>query len=312
MPENRVIIIAGPTASGKSALAIDVAKAIDGVVVNCDSMQVYKGMPIISACPTVKERAEIPHVLFEIYEPSVNGNVVDWLLQAVAEIKRIWQAGKIPVVVGGTGLYIDNLVNGTTPIPETSEKVRQVVANLLREKGSAFVYRQLAQVDEPSAEKLSPNDTTRVRRAYEVWLDTGIKLSDWHKKPMVKKLPEAKFFIIKICPLAEELDARCYRRFDQMMEAGALEEVQKLAALHLSETLPAMRALGVPELMRYLKGDCTLKQAVDDAKLHTRQYAKRQRTWFKNKLKADIELEHCYGGDFSQISDEILFFAQDK
>lgn len=310
MPENRVIIIAGPTASGKSALAIDVAKAIDGVVVNCDSMQVYKGMPIISACPTAEDKAEVEHTLFEIYEPSFNGNVVDWLERAVAEIKRIWQAGKIPVVAGGTGLYIDNLINGTTPIPETSAKVREEVAQMLKEYGSVFVYEKLKSVDPESAEKLNPNDTTRVRRAYEVWLDTGIKLSDWHKKPMVKKLPEAKFFIIKICPLAEELDARCYRRFDQMMETGALEEVQKLAALHLSETLPAMRALGVPELMRYLKGDCTLKQAVDDAKLHTRQYAKRQRTWFKNKLKADIELEHCYGGDCTDILQRIERFRK--
>ncbi len=310
MPENRVIIIAGPTASGKSALAIDVAKAIDGVVVNCDSMQVYKGMPIISACPTVKERAEIPHVLFEIYEPSVNGNVVDWLLQAVAEIKRIWQAGKIPVVVGGTGLYIDNLVNGTTPIPETSVKVREEVACLLKEHGSAFVYEKLKSVDPESAEKLNPNDTTRVRRAYEVWLDTGIKLSDWHQKPMIKKLPEAEFFIIKICPSADELDKRCYIRFDKMINEGAVQEVQRLLEFHLPNTLPAMKALGVPELARYLKGECSLERAVEEAKLHTRQYAKRQRTWFKNKLKADMELDCCYAGDCADILQRIEQFRK--
>lgn len=310
MPENRVIIIAGPTASGKSALAIDVAKAIDGVVVNCDSMQVYKGMPIISACPTVKERAEIPHVLFEIYDPSVNGNVVDWLSQAVAEIKRIWQAGKVPVVVGGTGLYIDNLINGTTPIPETSAKVREEVAQMLKEYGSVFVYEKLKSVDPESAEKLNPNDTTRVRRAYEVWLDTGIKLSDWHQKPMIKKLPEAEFFIIKICPSADELDERCYTRFDKMINEGAVQEVQRLLELHLPNTLPAMKALGVPELARYLKGGCSLEQAVEEAKLHTRQYAKRQRTWFKNKLKADMELNCCYAGDCTDILQRIERFRK--
>ena len=310
MSENRVIIIAGPTASGKSALAVDVAKAIGGVVVNCDSMQVYKGMQILSACPTTEDKAEVEHTLFEIYEPSFNGNVVDWLERAVAEIKNIWRKEKIPVVVGGTGLYIDNLVNGTTPIPETSDKVREEVACLLKEHGSAFVYEKLKSVDPESAEKLNPNDTTRVRRAYEVWLDTGIKLSDWHQKPMIKKLPEAEFFIIKICPSADELDERCYIRFDKMINEGAVQEVQRLLELHLPNTLPAMKALGVPELARYLKGECSLEQAVEEAKLHTRQYAKRQRTWFKNKLKADMELNCCYAGDCTDILQRIERFRK--
>lgn len=310
MSENRVIIIAGPTASGKSALAVDVAKAIGGVVVNCDSMQVYKGMQILSACPTTEDKAEVEHTLFEIYEPSFNGNVVDWLERAVAEIKNIWRKEKIPVVVGGTGLYIDNLVNGTTPIPETSDKVREEVACLLKEHGSAFVYEKLKSVDPESAEKLNPNDTTRVRRAYEVWLDTGIKLSDWHQKPMIKKLPEAEFFIIKICPSADELDERCYTRFDKMINEGAVQEVQRLLELHLPNTLPAMKALGVPELARYLKGECSLEQAVEEAKLHTRQYAKRQRTWFKNKLKADMELNCCYAGDCADILQRIERFRK--
>ena len=308
MSENRVIIIAGPTASGKSALAVDVAKAIGGVVVNCDSMQVYKGMPILSACPTAEDKAEVEHTLFEIYEPSFNGNVVDWLERAVAEIKNIWRKEKIPVVVGGTGLYIDNLVNGTTPIPETSAKVREEVAQMLKEHGSVFVYEKLKSVDLESVEKLNPNDTTRVRRAYEVWLDTGIKLSDWHQKPMIKKLPEAEFFIIKICPSADELDERCYIRFDKMINEGAVQEVQRLLELHLPNTLPAMKALGVPELVRYLKGECSLEQAVEEAKLHTRQYAKRQRTWFKNKLKADMELNCCYAGDCTDILQRIERF----
>ena len=310
MSENRVIIIAGPTASGKSALAVDVAKAIGGVVVNCDSMQVYKNMPILSACPTAEDKTKVEHTLFEIYEPSFNGNVVDWLERAVAEIKNIWRKEKIPVVVGGTGLYIDNLVNGTTPIPETSDKVREEVACLLKEHGSAFVYEKLKSVAPESAEKLNPNDTTRVRRAYEVWLDTGVKLSDWHQKPMIKKLPETEFFIIKICPSADELDERCYTRFDKMINEGAVQEVQRLLELHLPNTLPAMKALGVPELARYLKGECSLEQAVEEAKLHTRQYAKRQRTWFKNKLKADMELNCCYAGDCTDILQRIERFRK--
>lgn len=301
MPQNQIIVIAGPTASGKSALAIDVAKSVNGVVINCDSMQVYKYMPIISACPSPEETVQVPHRLFEIYEPDYRGNVVDWLNLAVAEIKDVWSQNKVPVVVGGTGLYIDNLINGTTPIPETKAPVRQKVADILREKGSAGVFELLQQADPETAARLNINDTTRVCRAYEVWLDTGIKLSQWHQKPMLKKLQDATFFIIKLCPNTPELDKRCYQRLDKMIAEGALTEVQHMLEKGLSPDLPAMKALGVPELAAYLQGQCSLPEAVEAAKLHTRQFAKRQRTWFKNKLSAHLELPMCYQGDFSTI-----------
>ncbi len=306
MSENRVIVIAGPTASGKSALAIDVAKALNSAVVNCDSMQVYKYMPIISACPSAKEKAQIPHYLFEIYEPSFRGNVVDWLDKAQEVIMRLWAENKIPVVVGGTGLYIDNLINGTTPIPETSLQVRQEVAELVKNHGNEYLYNLLQREDAQTASKLNVNDTTRIVRAYEVLKDTGIKLSDWYKKPMIKKLPQAKFTTVKICPQTQELDKRCYIRFDKMMQEGALNEVKYLYSLELDESLPAMKALGVPELMSYLKGDVSYDEALDNAKLHTRQYAKRQRTWFKNKLNADVILNSCYQGGDGNILQEIL------
>lgn len=301
MSQNKVIIIAGPTASGKSALAIDVAKYINGVIINCDSMQVYKHMPIISACPDEKDKAIVEHKLFEIYEPSFKGNVVDWLELAVQEINSAWFKNKIPVIVGGTGLYIDNLINGTTPIPETPLNIRNAVANLLKDKGPNFLHKELEKIDSESANKISPNDITRLSRALEVFEHTKIPLSVWHTKPMIKKLPNAECFVIKICPSAQELDARCYLRFDKMIELGALEEVKFLNSLNLDSKLPAMKALGVPELMEYIKGNCSLKEAVDNAKLHTRQYAKRQRTWFKNKLNADFELKNCYLGDFETI-----------
>lgn len=306
MSEDRVIVIAGPTASGKSALAIDIAKELNSAVVNCDSMQVYKHMPIISACPSAEERAQISHYLFEIYEPSFRGNVVDWLDKAQNVITRLWAEDKIPVVVGGTGLYIDNLINGTTPIPETSLQVRQEVAELVKNHGNEYLYNLLQQEDAKTASKLNVNDTTRIVRAYEVLKDTGIKLSDWYKKPMIKKLPQAKFITVKICPLTQELDERCYMRFDKMMQEGALEEVKYLYSLGLDESLPAMKALGVPELMSYLKGYVSYDEALDNAKLHTRQYAKRQRTWFKNKLNADVVLDSCYKGGAENILQEIL------
>ncbi len=301
--KHQVIIVAGPTASGKSSLALDLALAFDGVVINADSMQVYKDTPIIAACPSAEDKAQVPHKLYEIYDASVNGTVVDWLEKAAAEIRQAWQDGKMPVVVGGTGLYLDNLINGTTPIPEADAQVRAEVRQLAEDIGVPALHEKLRLVDKESADRLSPNDTTRVTRAYEVFLQTGIPLSDWHKKPMIKKLPEAQFAVIKICPQSKELDERCYLRFDKMLAAGALDEICRLAAKNLAPNLPAMKALGVPELLAYLRGEIPLEEAVKLGKLHTRQYAKRQRTWFAGKLKADICLNECYNGQKNLIND---------
>ena len=156
---NSVIIIAGPTASGKSALALDIAKRYDGEIVNADSMQVYAGTPIISAAPTAEEKQIVPHHLYEIYSPDKNGTVVEWLKLAVSTIKKIWSRGKLPVITGGTGMYIDNLINGTTPIPEPRAEIRQRVSQL------SDVYDWLRQNDKLAAQMLNPSDTTRVKRA---------------------------------------------------------------------------------------------------------------------------------------------------
>jgi len=306
MSENKVIIVAGPTASGKSKLAIDIALSVHGVVVNADSMQVYKDMPVISAVPTTEDKEKVDHRLYEIFAPSFRGNVVDWLKLAVQEIRNIWKEGKIPIVVGGTGLYIENLMKGTTPIPATPDDIRQKVQKMIDEQGLAFVHQKLKEVDPKSGEKIAPNDITRTKRAYEVFLHTGEPMSVWQKKPLIQNLPEAKFYVIKICPSAEELDELVYKRFDKMVEEGALEEVQKLYQRKLDLRLPAMKALGVPELIEYFKGKTNIYTAVQNAKLHTRQYAKRQRTWFKNRLKADFELKKCYKGDFPQEVLELI------
>ncbi|MBQ7659591.1 MAG: tRNA (adenosine(37)-N6)-dimethylallyltransferase MiaA [Alphaproteobacteria bacterium] len=298
MQTGKIIVIAGPTASGKSALAIDVALFVGGVVINADSMQLYKDMPVITAAPTDEDRTKADHRLFEIYDPSFKGNVVDWLKLAVGEIKSVWAEGKIPVVVGGTGLYLENLIEGTTPIPETIPEIRRQVQNFTDKEGLEALYQKVKEVDAPSALKIKPNDITRLKRALEVFLSTGKPLSEWHKLPLIRYLPEAKFFIIKICPSAQELDKRCYERFDKMVEAGAIDEVQRLYKRKLSPDLPAMKALGVPELMEFFKGKTNVYTAVQNAKLHTRQYAKRQRTWFKNRLQADFELKKCYKGQF--------------
>lgn len=303
MQENRVIVVAGPTASGKSGLALDLAAALNGEVVNADSMQVYKDMPIITACPGREDRAKVPHHLYEIYDPSVNGTVVDWLERAVFKIREIWARGGLPIAVGGTGMYIDNLINGTTPIPEADAAIRREVRLMQQREGTPALHEKLGKADAETAARLSPNDTTRVTRAYEVWMQTGLPLSEWHKKPMVKKIPEARFKVVKICPQTVELDARCYRRFDEMIQAGAEDEVRRLLSRNLPENLPAMKALGVPEIGAYVRGECSLSEAVELGKLHTRQYAKRQRTWFANKLRADLRLDECYVGRKNLIND---------
>ena len=303
---NKVIVVAGPTASGKSALAIDLAEAFGGVVINADSMQIYQGTPIISAAPSEEDKKRVKHCLYEIFSPDVNGSVVDWLNLAIEKIKNCWAEGKMPIVVGGTGLYLDNLINGTTPIPETSSEVRQKVMQKLHEIGVNKLHEELSLHDPITASRLSPNDTTRVRRAYEVWLQTGVPLSQWHDMPMVKKIPEARFIVVKILPSKEELDERCFIRWDKMMEQGALREIEELANLHLDKSLPAMKALGVPELLAFAEGKISLEEACNLAKLHTRQYAKRQMTWFRNKLNADIEILSCYHGQKNERENVIL------
>lgn len=226
----------------------------------------------------------------------------EWLVLAAGEIRRIWSEGKLPVVCGGTGLYIDNLINGTTPIPEAEPEVRHKVAEAAAAEGIPALHARLSTVDAVTADRLNPNDSTRVKRALEVFYQTGVPLSVWHRRPMVQKLPEAEFVTLKILPPMAELDERCVRRFDKMMAAGALDEVRRLKDMKLPASLPAMKALGVPELLDFLKGNRSLEEAVGLAKLHTRQYAKRQRTWFRNKLKADVVLDECYW-DWGQISD---------
>ena len=304
--QNFVIVVAGPTASGKSQLAIDLALYFNGAVVNADSMQVYKNTPIIAACPNENDKKIVPHYLYEMWDASFNSSVVDWASEAVKCIHDLWQNHKIPMLVGGTGLYLDALINGVTPIPETKPEVKKKVAEMLKHDGVSMCHQLLSSFDAENAAKLSCNDTTRVRRALEVYFDTGKKLSDWHKQPMKKLLPSARFFVISLLPDKAELDERCFLRFDKMIAQGALDEIKALSALSLNDKLPAMRALGVPELLGYVRGKYSLEDAIESAKLHTRQYAKRQRTWFKNKLKADAVIHQCYLGQ-KEILENLIY-----
>lgn len=297
MLRKTVLVICGPTASGKSALAAEAAHALNGVVLNCDSMQIYKDIPVIAAAPTQAEKELAEHRLFEIYDCAKRGNVVAWLDLCVAEIRKLWAENRLPVVAGGTGFYAEALLNGVTPIPETPAEIRKKMRQRLSEDGLEQLYAVLREKDAVTAGKLHANDKTRIVRALEIIEATGRKVSDWYKEPLLQKLPEAEFKIIKIMPPLDIIAERCCLRLDKMVyEQKALEEIKKLRARGLDAALPAMKALGVPELNQYLDGQMSLDEAVTLAKLHTRQYAKRQRTWLKNKIKADIVFENVYQG----------------
>ncbi len=285
LKSNSVVVIAGPTASGKSGLAIDLAKRYNGVVINADASQVYKNIPIISAAPTLEDKQQAEHMLYEVFEADKNGSVSEWLRLVVEAIRSVWKRGKLPIVVGGTGFYIESLVKGVSPIPETGDEIKQQVRKIFESGGVSGGYSYLKKVDAKGALRVNPNDTTRVRRALEIFLDTGKSIDEWFNEPFVNCLPEADFKVVALLPKLSDVEERCSKRFDSMMQNGALDEIRKLKELDLSENMPVMKAIGVPELSDYLDGKSSLEEAVAVAKLHTRQYAKRQLTWFRNRLK---------------------------
>ncbi len=300
-----IIVIAGPTASGKTGLGIELAKKQKSIIINADSMQVYKSIPILAATPTAEEQKEVPHKLYGIYEADNRGNVVDWLTLCRKEIDAARNSGNIPIIIGGTGMYIDALINGLSPIPETPQEIREEVSKIYEEKGLSYLYEIITSTDAQTAERLSPNDSTRIRRAVEIWFHTKKTLSYWHNIPTKTFYPKEDFLTIYIKPKREELDKRLRIRFDKMIEQGALEEVKQLLTYHLSDSLPAMRALGVQELKKYIENECSLNEAIELGKLHTRQYAKRQSTWFNNRFQADYIYEECFGLDSKKDSNFI-------
>jgi len=300
---SKIIIIAGPTASGKSGLAIQLAERLNGVVINADSMQVYKDIPILAAAPTNEDIKRVPHKLYGIYDASVRGNMVEWANRAADEINLARQKKLTPIVVGGTGMYIETLEKGLTPIPETPEEIRSSIRKKEKEIGLEGLYEELKQIDKDTASRLSPNDTTRIRRALEVWYHTKKNMTYWQQVPLKRFFEPAELTKIYINPPREALDIRARIRFDMMMKNGALKEVENLIERNLSDSLPAMRALGVQELKAYITKKCLLNEAIELAKLHTRQYAKRQCTWFNNRFAADFCYKLCYNEDKNFVDD---------
>lgn len=280
----KAILIAGPTTSGKSALALVLAEKTGGVIVNADSMQVYRDLRVITARPTPLEETRVPHRLYGHVDAAVNYSTGQWLRDVAVVLDEIKAEGRMPILVGGTGLYFKALTVGLAAVPPVPPATRAEVRDRLRREGVAPLYAELTARDPVTAARLMPLDRARISRALEVVLATGRSLSDWHREgppPLLDSSKAAKVFLT--CERAE-LVRRIELRFAAMLDAGALGEVAALAGRKLDPTLPAMKAHGVPWLIRHLAGEISFDEAVAGAVMDTRRYAKRQLTWFRNQM----------------------------
>jgi len=286
--ETRAVLIAGPTASGKSALALALAKRCNGVIINADSMQIYADLAILTARPNPAEQDGIDHRLFGMRDAADPCSAAEWHAMAMREIEDVWRQGRLPILVGGTGLYFKALIEGLAPVPEIPESVRGGVRAELAEHGPAILHDELARGDRETAERLSRTDSQRIARAVEVLRATGRPLSAFQREtePGGLAAADAEGRLVKAVldlPRAT-LNQRADERFDKMLEQGALEEVARLAERGLDSELPAMKALGVPALLRYQRGALSYEAAVDGAKRQTRRYVKRQQTWMATQF----------------------------
>lgn len=278
------MLIAGPTASGKSALALRVAERAGGLVINTDSMQVYRDLRVITARPTPDEEMRVPHRLYGHRDAAINCSVGMWLEDAASALAEARSSGRLPIFVGGTGLYFKALLRGLANVPLVPPEIRDAVRRRLDRDGIAALHAELARRDPVMGERLKPRDRTRVARALEVIEATGRSIHDWHAHGLPPRLSAAHVRAVFLAPDRAELYARIDRRFAAMLAGGALDEVAALARRGLDPILPAMKAHGVPALIRHLKGEISLEQASAIGAQDTRHYAKRQFTWFRHQL----------------------------
>lgn len=295
-----VLIIAGPTASGKSRIALGAALEFRGTVINADSMQIYRELRILTARPSPEEEALAPHRLYGVMSAAERCSAGRWAALAKAEIDAAHAQARLPILVGGTGFYLKALTQGLSAIPEVPAEARAEAVNLRAQLGPEAFHAELARIDPRAGERLIVADAQRTTRAYEVWLATGRTLSDWQDEPPIPPLPDAQFLTFVIDPPRAALYAACDARFDAMLAAGAVEEVRALAALNLDPALPAMKALGVPELLNHLEGAVSLAEATLAAKQATRQFAKRQSTWFRTQIGASERVSEQFSESLCQ------------
>jgi tRNA dimethylallyltransferase len=277
-----IVIVAGPTASGKSALALAVAEALGGTVINADSMQVYRDLAVLTARPGTAELARAPHRLYGVIDAAEACSAGRWRDLALAEIAAVREAGRVPVLTGGSGLYLRALLDGLAPVPPVPAALREEARALHARLGGEAFRQVLATRDPEAAQRLAAGDTQRLIRAHEVVTATGRPLAEWRRGQGPAAGPPAA--VVLLLPPRADLYAACDVRFLRMMEQGALAEVEVLLARGLDPALPAMRAVGVPELAAVLAGRSSREAAVAAAQQATRRYAKRQYTWFRHQM----------------------------
>ncbi len=281
---NIAVLIAGPTASGKSALALELARVHGGVIINTDSMQVYRDLRVITARPTPQEEAVVAHRLYGEVDAAVNFSAGAWVAHAARALAEARAQNRLPIFVGGSGLYFKALTRGLSAVPPIAAAVRDDVRARLQRDGVEALHAQLQRRDPASAERLQPRDRIRIARALEVVEATGRSLIDWHRDGLPPLLPPEQVRALFLAPQRDDLYARIDARFDAMLKAGALDEVATLAARKLDPLLPAIKAHGVPALIRHLNGELSLEDAAIVGRADTRHYAKRQFTWFRHQL----------------------------
>lgn len=270
----KAYIIAGPTASGKSAFSLALARAVQGEIINADSMQVYADVPLLTARPDETEQEGLAHHLYGYLDAFATSSVSEWLQQ----VQKIWDSIETPVFVGGTGMYLKSLIEGISNIPDIPLEIRTRVRQMPPEEMKALLP------------EVRLTDPQRLMRALEVWLATGKTIQYWHEQPK-KPLFDADFKVICLLPPREQLYLRCNYRFEQMVQKGALRQVEALLKANPAQSGGVFKAIGVAELIAFGKGEMSLDEAIAQAQLMTRHYAKRQETWFKHQLKADVVLK---------------------
>ena len=301
-----VVLVGGPTASGKSALAVALAESFAGTVINADSMQVYRDLRVLTARPGPDELTRAPHRLYGVLPAEDVCSAARWRDLAVAEIADAHAAGRLPILVGGTGLYLRTLTEGIVELPEIPGDLRSEARALCERIGAPALHARLAARDPVMARRLAPGDRQRLIRAWEVIEATGRSLADWQAAaPAVA--PGLEFASVVLLPPRAAVYAACDKRFDAMLAAGALDEVGALVARGLDPDLPAMKALGVPALRAHLRGELSLEEAAAKARQATRNYAKRQSTWFRHQMPG----ARIWNEKFSErFLDEIFSFIR--
>ena len=301
MPK-KIILLAGPTASGKSKLAIHLAKNINGEIINADSMQIYKEFSVLSSRPTKKEEREIKHHLFGFISIKKNFSAGDWLQKVKVKINLCHKKNKIPIIVGGTGLYFNTITKGISKIPNIDLRIRNKVRLLFKKLGTHNFYKELIRVDPKVNNKILPTDSQRAQRAYEVFLQTNKSIFDW----ILDTKSEFLNFEIKKVFLnipREELLKKISLRIEMMFKKNCVNEVENYNKMKLNKSLPANKLIGVREIIRFKKGNMTLNECKEMINIKTRQYAKRQNTWARGHM---LNWNKVYSKDFNDLLKKTL------